>query len=192
MKRTCIATLRYSALLASVLLISACATKVIDIDKSIPRLNLSEEQAKIIEPKMSAIKEIVVSYDAEKEVLEEELSSMMGSRGGMMGEGGRGGMGGGRGGMGGGDRPTEGRDGAGGGLREKLQEFGKKRETYLSAINQHIADIKAVLNEDQLARFEKMKKPELEMLERPQRPGGSGGRGGMEGRGGGRRGGGMF
>jgi hypothetical protein len=73
-----------------------------------------------------------------------------------------------------------------GGFRERLQEFGGKRETYLSAINEHIADIKAVLNEEQLATFEKMKQPELEMPERPQR----GGRGG--GRRGGGRGGGMF
>jgi hypothetical protein len=174
MKKNCGAMLilRYSVLLALVLYISACATKVIDISKSIPRLDLSEEQGEVVEPKMAAIKEIVDTYNAEKEALEEEFSSMMGGgRGGMMG--------GDRRGMGGGGRS---------GLREKIQEFGEKREAYLSAINQHIADIKAVLNEEQLAKFEKMKLPELEMPERPQR----GGRGGMIGGGGGRRGGGMF
>jgi hypothetical protein len=168
MKGTLEIALRYFALLASILLMSGCAAKLIDLDKSLPKLNLTEEQREVVEPKMKAIKDMVDEYDAEKEQLEEELSDMRGS------------MGGGR----------EAGGGGGSGLREKLQEFRNKRETYLSAINVHIEDIKAVLDEEQLAAFERMKMPEMEMPEMPQR----GGRGGMGGggRGGGRRGGGMF
>jgi hypothetical protein len=81
--------------------------------------------------------------------------------------------------------------GGGSAFREKLQDFRNKRETYLSAIKVHIEDIKAVLDEEQLAAFEKMEVPELEMPEMPQRGGSRGMRGGMGGRGGGRRGG-MF
>jgi hypothetical protein len=186
MKGTLEIALRYFALLASILLMSGCAAKLIDLDKSLPKLNLTEEQREVVEPKMKAIKDMVDEYDAEKEQLEEELSDMRGSMGG-----GRGGMmSGGRGGMGGGGREAGG--GGGSGLREKLQEFRNKRETYLSAINVHIEDIKAVLDEEQLAAFERMKMPEMEMPEMPQRGGRGGMGGGMGGRGGGRRGGGMF
>jgi hypothetical protein len=180
MKRTLETTLRYSALLASILLMSGCAAKLVDLDKSLPKLNLTEDQREVIEPKMKAIKDMVDEYDAEKEQLEEELSDMRGDM-----------MGGGRGGMGGGGREP----GARSGFREKLQEFRNMRETYLSAINTHIEDIKAVLEEDQLAAFEKMKMPQLEMPEMPMRRSGGrgGGRGGVGGKGGGgRRGGGMF
>jgi len=176
MKRTLEMALRYFALLASILLVSGCAAKLVDMDKSLPKLNLTEEQREVVQPKMEAIKEIVDEYNAEKEQIEEELSDM---RGGMMGGGGR-----------------EAGGGGGSGLREKLQEFRNKRETYLSAINVHIEDIKAVLDEDQLAAFERMKMPELEMPDMPmgRRGGRGGGRGGMGGRGGGgrRRDGGMF
>jgi uncharacterized membrane protein YgcG len=178
--------LRYIALLASIPLMSGCVAKLIDLDKSLPKLNLTEEQREVVEPKMKAIKEIVDEYNAEKEQIEEQLSDMRGSMGG-----GRGGMmSGGRGGMGRGGREAGGEGGSG--PRGKLQEFRNKRETYLSAINVHIEDIKSVLNEDQLAVFEKMKMPELEMPEMPQRGGRGGMGGGMGGRGGGRRGGGMF
>lgn len=188
-----IVTVKYSILIIFAVSILACGTKLIDIDKSISKLDLSKEQSEAVVPKMESIKKLVDNYNAEKEELEEELSSMMGSRGGMMG-GGKGGMGGGRRGGGMGSSGTE-REGGGGKLREKMQEFNKKRGTYQSAINKHISDIKAVLNEDQLAKFEKMKQPELEELERPER--GGGGRGGMGGGrggtgGGGRRGGGKF
>ena len=177
MKRNCgaILVLRYSVLVALALFLSACATKVIDIDKSIPKLELSEEQAEVVEPKMASIKEIVDIYSAKKEVVEEELGGMGGS--GMKGGGGRG---------------RGGSSGMRGELRERMQEFRNQRETYLSAINTHIADIKAVLNEEQLATFEKMKQPKLEMPEMPGGRGGGGGMGGGKGGGGGRRGGGMF
>ncbi len=189
MKKNLGIVLGYFALLASILLMSGCAAKLIDLEKSMPKLNLTEEQREVVEPKMEAIKGMVDEYNAEKEQIEEELSdmgvSMGGGRGGMMG--------GGKGGMGGGGREAGG--GGGSAFREKLQEFRNKRETYLSAINVHIEDIKAVLDEDQLAAFEKMKMPELEMPEMPmgRRGGRGGGRSGIDGKGGGRRrGGGMF
>ena len=177
MKRNCdvMLGLRYSILLVFVLFISACAAKLVDIDKSLPKLNLSKEQLEVVEPKMMAIREIVDEYNAEKEQFEEELNNMTGEG---MGRGG-----------GGGDRS---------GLREKLQAFRKKREAYLSAIRIHVADIKAVLSRKQLIAFEKMELPELEMPEMPggRRPGvggrGGGGRPGGGRGGGGRRGGGMF
>ena len=176
MKRTLKATLRYFILLVYTLLISACAAKLVDLDKSLPKLDLSEEQQEVVRPKMEAIKEIVDEYSAEKEQIEEELSSMRSS----MMRGGR-------------DTSSDSdKTGGGSNLRNMLTEFRKKREAYLSAISIHIEDIKAVLNEKQLAEFEKMKMPELEMPEMPQRGGRGGGRGGMGGRGGGRRGGGMF
>lgn len=168
--------LRYSILLVLVLFISACAAKLIDIDKSVPMLNLSEEQSKVVQPKMMAIKEIAGEYELEKEQLEEEISSRLGE-----GRGGRGGASGGE---------------RGSNFREKFEAFRKRREAYLSAIKIHVADIKAVLNEEQLIAFEKMELPKLEMLEMPsgRRPGRGGeGRGGRGGKGGGgRRGGGMF
>ena len=176
MKRTLKATLRYFILLVCTLLISACAAKLVDLDKSLPKLNLSEEQQEVVGPKMEAIKEIADEYSAEKEQIEEELNSMRSS----MMRGGR-------------DTSSDSdKTGGGSNLRNMLTEFRKKREAYVSAISIHIEDIKAVLNEEQLADFEKMKMPELEMPEMPQRGNRGGGRGGMGGRGGGRRGGGMF
>ena len=161
--------IRCSILLILALFVSACATKIIEIDRSVPKLDLSREQASAVEPKMMAIKEIADTYDTEKEEFEEEISSSM--------EGARSG-----------DRSQL--RGKFQELRKKREDFLKKRESYLSAIQIHVADIKAVLDEEQLARFEKMKLPELE---KPETPGGGqrrrmGGRGG----GGGRRGGGTF
>ncbi len=168
--------LGYSILLVFALFISACATKLIDIERSVPGLNLSKEQMEVVEPKMRAIRDMVEMYNEDKEQLEEELSSMMGS-----------GMGGGKG---------RGRSEGGSGFREKFEALRKKREAYLSAINIHVTEIKAVLNEEQLVTFEKMKMPELETPETPggRRRGGTGGRrgGGMGGGRGGGRGGGMF
>lgn len=176
--------LGYSILLVFALFISACATKLIDIEKSVPGLNLSKEQMEVVEPKMIAIRDMVEMYNEDKEQLEEELSGMMGS-----------GMGGDK--SEGGDRSRgRGRRGGGSGFREKFEALRKKREAYLSAINIHVTEIKAVLNEEQLIAFEKMKMPELEMPETPGggRRGGTGGRrgGGMGGGRGGGRGGGMF
>ena len=172
--------LRYSVLLVLALFASACATKVIEIDKSVPKLGLSREQSEVVEPKMMAIKEIADTYDSEKEEFDEEMSNSMDEVR-----------------SGGGDRSQ--RRGKFQELRKKRGDFLKKRESYLSAIKIHVADIKAVLNEEQLARFGKMKLPELEEPETPgggQRRGtggrgeGTGGRGGGGRRGG--RGGGTF
>lgn len=154
MKKNCGVVLRYSVLLTVLLFISACAAKLIDVDKSASRLNLSEEQLEVVKPKLESIRELADTYDEKKELFEEEINSMKGS----------------------------GRDsGKRGEFREKFQEFRKQRETYLSAINIHVADIKAVLDKEQLAVFEKMDLPELEM---PETPGGQ--RRGMGGRGGGK------
>ena len=168
----------YFILLVFALFISACATKLIDIEKSVPGLNLSKEQMEIVEPKMMAIRDMVETYNEDKEELEEELSSMMGSgRGGGRGEGGSKGEG-------------------GSGFRERFENLRRKREAYLSAINIHVTEIKAILNVEQLIVFEKMAMPELEMPETPGRGrrGDMGARrGGMGGGGrGGGRGGGMF
>ena len=172
--------LRYSVLLVLALFASACATKIIEIDKSVPKLDLSREQSAVVEPKMMAIKEIAETYDSEKEEFQKEMTSLMdGARDG------------------GGDRSQ--RRGKFQELRKKREDLLKKRESYLSAIKVHVADVKAVLNEEQLARFEKMKLPELEKPEAPGggqrrgmggKGGGTGGRGGGGRRGG--RGGGMF
>ena len=146
-------------LLFIVLLIPACATKLIDVDKSISRLGLSQEQSEVVVPRVESIKNIAEEYDAKLEELEQGLEEMRG--GGGMREGG--------------GRPS-------GGPRGEFADFRKQREVYLSAINTHIAEIKAVLNEEQLAAFSKMKMPELAMPEMPGRGGrGGGGRGGMGG-----------
>ena len=164
------AVLGRSALLILLVFISACGGKLINVDESVSRLNLSEEQLKIIKPKLEAVKEISGVYDQKKEAFQEEINDMTG------GDSGR-------------ERHSE--------LRAKFQEFRKQREIYLSAINAHVAGIKDALNEEQLAVFEKLDLPKLEMPEMPggQRRGGGrgGGRGGKGGgMGGGRRGGGMF
>ena len=171
--------LRYSIVLVFLLAVSACSAKLIDIDRSMPRLNLSEEQSKVVRPKMMAIKEIAENYELEKEKLAEEINSARaGSRGSDTG---------------GADRDElRGRFQE---FRKKREEFLKRREAYLSAIKIHVADIRAVLNKEQVITFEKMKLPELEMPEMPggRRPGMSGrGGGGRGGRGGGGRGGGKF
>ena len=159
----------YAILLVFVLLLSSCAAKLIDIDESLPKLNLSEEQQEVVGPKMEAIKQIADEYEADKERFEEEFGGMRGGAGD----------------RGGGDRSQ---------MREELQDFRKKREAYVSAINIHVTDIKAVLDEEQLVAFERMELPDLEMPEMQRgQGGGMGGRGGGGGKGGGgRRGGGIF
>jgi len=166
--------IRYSIILILALFISACSAKLIDIDKSLPRLNLSQEQLEVVKPKMEAVRDITDIYNAKKEVFEEEFSNMRGS--GMKG-----------------NATNSGKRAE---FREKMKEFRKQRETYLSAIETRVAEIKTVLDEEQLAVFEKMKLPELDMPEMPgergqgMRRGGGGGKGGGGRGGGGRRGGG--
>jgi len=168
-------TLKYSILLAIALSISACAVKFVDIDKSIPKLRLSEEQRKVVEPKMKAIKELSEKYDTEKKEFEEETNKSMGEGRNV-------------------DRSQMDRSQMQGNFQEmhaKREELLKNRETYLSAIKIHVTEIKAILNEKQLAIFEKMEMPKLEMPKMStKRPGGPGGgsRGGPRGN----PGGGMF
>jgi hypothetical protein len=183
MRRNCDAmfALRCSIILAFLLAVSGCSVKLIDIDRSVPRLNLSEKQSKVVQPKMMAIKEIAEKYELEKEELEEDLNSLRDE--GMTRV------------RGGDDSDRSELRGKFQEFRNKREEFLKRREAYLSAIKIHVADIKAVLNRKQIIAFEKMKLPELEMPEMPGgRRSGMGDRGGGRpgGRGGGPRGGGMF
>ena len=169
--------LKYPILLVLLLFISACGTKLVDIDKSVPMLDLSEEQLEVVKPKMIAIRNIVDTYTAKKEQLEAELNNRIGSDTSEVSD----------------DERRSNRRETFEVFRKQYETFRKQREAYLSAVTIHINEIKAVLDEEQLAIFEKMKMPELEMPEMPNR-GGRGersGRGGMKG-GGGRRGGGMF
>ena len=177
--------------LSFALLIPACATKLVDVDRSVPKLGLSQEQSEVVVPRVEAIRNIAEEYAAKKEEFEQELEEMR-SEGGMGGGGGM--REGGR--MRGGEMGEEGGR-PGGGFRDRFTDFRKQREAYLSAIDTHVAEIKAVLNDEQLAAFSKMKMPELEMPEMPGRggPGGrgpGGGRGGGPGGPGGMGGGGMF
>jgi hypothetical protein len=166
-------------LLILVLFIPACAVKLVDINESILKLNLSKEQRTVVEPKMMAIKVIADKYEDEKKQFEEKVKNAM--------EGFK-------------SRETTSnsdrsdnrseRQQAFQGIRAEQEEFFKRREAYISAIKIHESDIKAVLNEKQLATFEKMKLPELKAPELPEagrQPEGGGRRG--RGSGGGRRGG---
>jgi len=160
------------------LFISACgSTKLIEIDKTSNFLNLSDEQLQVVQPKIETIKIIVDKYNAEKEKLETELNQLRSSRMGGGGIGGRGGPGGGQGG------PRE-------EVRQKIQALREKQLKSQTQIDALVADIKAVLNEEQLEKFEKIKLPKLEMPESgggQQRGGGrmGGGGGGRPGGGGG-------
>jgi len=166
-------------LLIFVLFIPACAVKLVDINESIPKLNLSRKQRSIVEPKMMAIKEIADKYEDEKKQFEENIKNAAGGfrnrdtasngdRNGNRNE----------------------RQQAFQGIRAEQEEFFKRREAYISAIKIHESGIKAVLDKKQLATFEKMKLPELKAPESPEagrQPGDEGRRG--RGSGGGRRGG---
>lgn len=173
-------------LFSIVLLISACgSTKLVEIEKTSNFLNLSEEQLPVVQPKIEEIKTVVDEFNAAKEKFETEMEELRGSRMGGRGFGGPppGGFGGGqgrRGGFGGGGP---------GGLRGKLDELSKKQVESQRQIKTLVEEIKAVLDEGQLKKFEKIKLPELKMPEA-----GGGRRGGRMGggRGGGRGGGGGF
>ena len=162
-------------LFSIVLFISACgSTKLMDIDKTSNFLNLSEEQLQVVQPKSEEIKIVVDEFNSEKEEFETELEELRDSRKGRGGSGRRGGAQGGRGGF----------DGRGpSGLRGKLDELSKKQVSSQRQIKTLVEEIKAVLDEEQLKKFEKIKLPKLDM---PEFGGGQrrGGRGGS-GRGGG-------
>jgi len=162
-----------------VLFISACgSTKLIDIDKTSTFLNLSDEQLKIVQPKIETIKIIVEKYNAEKEDLESELQEMRSSRMSGMGRGGFGGP------PSGGSRGNRGA--AQGGAQQKIQALREEQTKSQGQIDTLVADIKDVLDEKQLEKFQKIRLPKLELpaFGGGQRRG-SGRMGG--GRGGGRR-----
>jgi len=150
-----------------------------DIDKTSTFLNLSDEQLKVVQPKINTIKIIVDEYNDEKEELESELQEMRSSRKGGGGFGG----------------PPSGsfrgnRGAAQGGPQQKIQALREKQSKSQGQIDTLVADIKDVLNEKQLERFEKIKLPKLELpaFGGGQRRGGGrlgGGKGGRGGAGGG-------
>jgi peptidoglycan hydrolase CwlO-like protein len=179
-KRTMTFIVKSYIFFSIVLFISACSsTKLIEIDKTSNFLNLSEEQLKVVQPKIETIKIIVDKYNTEKEKLETELNQSRSSR---MGGGGFGG-------------PPPGGSGRGQSgfreeIRQKIQALREKQSKSQGQIDALVADIKAVLNKEQLEKFEKIKLPKLEMPEfggGQQRGGGrmGGGGGGRPGGGGG-------
>jgi peptidoglycan hydrolase CwlO-like protein len=178
-KRTMTFIVKSYIFFSIVLFISACSsTKLIEIDKTSNFLNLSEEQLKVVQPKIETIKIIVDKYNAEKEKLDTELQKLRGSRMGGGGFGGPppGGSGGGQ----GGPRREE--------VRQKIQALREKQSKSQTQIDALVADIKDVLNKEQLEKFEKIKLPKLEMPEfggGQQRGGGRMGGGGRGGPGGG-------
>lgn len=169
-KRTMTFIVRSYVLFSIALLMPACSsTKLIEIDKTSTFLNLSEEQLQVVQPKIETIKIIVDKYDAEKEKLETELNELRNSRMAGGGFSGRGGSGGGR-------------SGSREGIRQKIETLRKKQSKSQGQIDTLVADIRDVLDEEQLEKFEKIKLPKLEMPEfgsGQQRGGrGGGGRGG--------------
>ena len=171
-KRTITFIVPIYILFSIVLFMSACSSKkLMEIDKTSDFLNLSEEQLQVVQPKVETIKIIVDKYNAEKEKLETELQELRSSRMAGGNYGGRGGSGGGR-----------------SVLRGKLEALRKKQSQSQGLIDTLVADIKDVLNEDQLEKFKKIELPKLEMPEfggGRQRGGKGGGRRGGGGRGGG-------
>lgn len=145
--------IRNYVLFSVVLLISACAsTNLIEIDKMSNFLSLSGEQLKVVQPKIETIKSIVDNYNAEKESLETEVKQLRSSRMGGGGYGGSGGSGGGQ----SGSREE---------IRQKIQGLREEESKSQGQIDALVADIKAVLSEEQLQKFEKIELPKLEMPE---------------------------
>ena len=143
--------IRSCVLFSVVLLISACAsTKLIEIDKTSHFLKLSEEQLKVVQPKIETIKDIVDNYNADKESLETEVNQLRRSR---MGGGGYSGSGG-----SGGDQSGSREE-----IRQKIQALREEQSKSQRQINVLVAEIKAVLREEQLEKFEKIELPKLEM-----------------------------
>ena len=171
-KRAMTFIVRSYILFSIALFISACGSaKLIELDKTSNFLNLSDEQLKVVEPKINTIKIIVDNYNAEKEKLDTELQKLRSGRMGRGGFGGRGGPGGGQG------SPRE-------GVRQKIQALREKQSKSQTQIDALVADIKAVLDGKQLKKFEKIKLPKLEL---PEFGGGQQRGGGRRGRGGGNR-----
>jgi len=141
----------YYVLIVLTLFMSSCAIntiKLTDINKSLPKLNLSKEQREVVEPKMMSIGVIVDKYELEKKDFDENTNNtieQIRQKGLASGD-------------------SDDRDK----LRQMIQqmrngqeELVNKREVYLSSIKEYMDEIKAVLSEDQLASFEKLVLPRL-------------------------------
>ena len=93
---------------------SACgSTKLLDIDKTAKKLNFTQTQLELAQPKNEQIDKIVEDYDLAKKTLESEITEMSEGMGG-----GRGFDGGGAGRRGGGMR---------GGFQNKMQALNQQR-----------------------------------------------------------------
>jgi len=158
---------RGCAIFGIMLLVSGCAsTKLLEVDKMSNFMALSGEQLEVVQPKIETIKGIVDNYNAEKESLETEINQLRKSR---MGEGGYGGSGG----SGGGQRGSREE------IRQRIQGLREEESKSQHEVDVLVADIKALLSEEQLQKFEKIELPKLEMPEYSlEKQGGSGRRGG--------------
>jgi hypothetical protein len=162
------------AIFGIMLLVSGCAsTKLLEVDKVSNFLALSREQLEVVQPKIETIKGIVDNYNAEKENLEAEINQLRRSRMSGGGYGGSGGSGGGQ----SGSREE---------IRQKIQGLREEESKSQRQVDVLVADIKALLTEEQLEKFEKIELPKLEMREYRLEKQGGGGRRGGGGRSGGR------
>ena len=153
----------------TVFAVSACgSTKLLDIDKTAKKLNFTQAQLEIAQPKIEQIDKIVEDYDLAKKTLESEMTEMSeGMRGGRGFDGGGGGR------HGGGMR---------GGFQNKMQALNQQRTASRQQIDTLVVEIQKVLDEEQLQAFADIALPELKA---PDIGGGFGGRGGGRRRGGG-------
>lgn len=139
--------LKAAALTVLTVSMSACgSTKLLDIKKTSDALNLSAHQHAVARLKIQKIQELVEDYELEKQTLESELKE----RRNRMRSGGfsRG--------AGGGNR---------GGLRSKLQAFNEQRTAFQKQIDTLVAELREVLNENQLEKFEDIELPQLKSPE---------------------------
>jgi len=154
MRKMTQATLFLKALLPFlIMLLSACGrgVKLLDLPESTVALNLSEEQRKIIQPKISHLQDIVEGYKFERDEVEANYrryrSQMRLSRVSRYeGRGLSNGMG----------RERN-------NMRTKLRRFAMQRRAYAKEISQLIDEIKANLTADQLVVFAEIKQPALEL-----------------------------
>lgn len=153
--------------------LAACGSKQLtDLSEEANFLDLSAEQMEIVQPKLVGIQTLADQYSTEKAALEKEFTDLRGNTRG------RGQVRGGSGNPG--ARPAM------AGMREKMQALQRKRTAFQTSIDASIKEIRAVLNEEQLEKFEQLELPELEEIEQPNRGQGRGAGGpGGGGRGGG-------
>ncbi len=127
------------------------ATKLIDIPKSSSELQLTDEQKKIIQPKLKLIRDIVDDYNFEKQQLEGDLREYRAIES---------------------DRQFYRYDG---GLstaqrrrnlnqiRTKVRKFLSQRSTFQKEIEKLLREIYAELTDEQRVAFNTLKMPELEI-----------------------------